>query len=239
MIILPAVDLKEGKVVRLKQGDFNQKTVYSSNPLEIAKQFEKAGAKWLHIVDLDGASQNTNRNLDVIKNIRENTSLSIQCGGGIRTQDDVKRLIDLNIDRVIIGTLAVKNPELLEKIIENFGSEKILISIDARNDKVATSGWRKESELEVIDFAKRLEEMGIKYILYTDIKRDGMLSGPDIKGLEELKDNTSLKIIASGGISSLQDIEKLNELNFYGVITGQALYTNQFDLKEAIKKVGG
>lgn len=239
MIILPAIDLKNGKVVRLKQGDFNQETVYSNNPIEIAKQFEKAKAKWLHIVDLDGASQKENRNLEIIKDIRENTSLSIQTGGGIRTIDDVKRLLDLNIDRVIIGTLAVKEPELLKNIVKKFGSEKILISIDARDGKVATSGWLEESEVEVIDFAKELEKIGIKYILYTDIKRDGMLSGPDLEGLKELKENTSLNIIASGGISSLKDIEKLNELDFYGVITGQALYTNQFDLKEAIEKVGG
>src|SRR6056297_459091 len=239
MIILPAIDIKNGKVVRLKQGDFNQETVYSNNPLEIAKQFEKDKAKWLHIVDLDGASQEKNRNIEIIKEIRENTSLSIQTGGGIRSKEDVKKLIDLGIDRVIIGTLAVKNPELLKKIVNKFGSKKILISIDARDGKVATSGWQEESELKVIDFAKKLEQMGIKYILYTDIKRDGMLSGPDVEGLKELKENTSLNIIASGGISSLKDIEKLNELNFYGVITGQALYTNQFDLKEAIEKVGG
>ena len=239
MIILPAIDIKNGKVVRLKQGDFNQETVYSDNPLEIAKQFEKDKAKWLHIVDLDGASLEKNRNIEIIKEIRENTSLSIQTGGGIRSKEDVKKLIDLGIDRVIIGTLAVKNPELLKKIVNKFGSEKILISIDARDGKVATSGWQEESELKVIDFAKKLEQMGIKYILYTDIKRDGMLSGPDVEGLKELKESTSLNIIASGGISSLKDIEKLNELNFYGVITGQALYTNQFDLKEAIEKVGG
>ncbi len=239
MIILPAIDIKNGKVVRLKQGDFNQETVYSDNPLEIAKQFEKDKAKWLHIVDLDGASLEKNRNIEIIKEIRENTSLSIQTGGGIRSKEDVKKLIDLGIDRVIIGTLAVKNPELLKKIVNKFGSEKILISIDARDGKVATSGWQEESELKVIDFAKKLEQMGIKYILYTDIKRDGMLSGPDVEGLKELKENTSLNIIASGGISSLKDIKKLNELSFYGVITGQALYTNQFNLKEAIEKVGG
>ena len=239
MIILPAIDIKNGKVVRLKQGDFNQETVYSDNPLEIAKQFEKNKAKWLHIVDLDGASLEKNRNIEIIKEIRENTSLSIQTGGGIRSKEDVKKLIDLGIDRVIIGTLAVKNPELLKKIVNKFGSEKILISIDARDGKVATSGWQEESELKVIDFAKKLEQMGIKYILYTDIKRDGMLSGPDVEGLKELKENTSLNIIASGGISSLKDIKKLNELSFYGVITGQALYTNQFNLKEAIEKVGG
>jgi len=239
MIILPAIDIKNGKVVRLKQGDFNQETVYSDNPLEIAKQFEKDKAKWLHIVDLDGASLEKNRNIEIIKEIRENTSLSIQTGGGIRSKEDVKKLIDLGIDRVIIGTLAVKNPELLKKIVNKFGSKKILISIDARDGKVATSGWQEESELKVIDFAKKLEQMGIKYILYTDIKRDGMLSGPDVEGLKELKENTSLNIIASGGISSLKDIKKLNELSFYGVITGQALYTNQFNLKEAIEKVGG
>ena len=239
MIILPAIDLKDGKVVRLEQGDFNKETVYSSDPIKIATQFEEKGASWLHVVDLDGASKGESRNFDLIKKIRKETDLSIQTGGGIRSIEDVKRLIDAGIDRVILGTLAVKNPEMLDDIIEKFGSEKILVSIDAHNGKVATSGWKEKSDLEVLEFAKALEQKGIKYILYTDIKRDGMLVGPDFKGLNELKQNTELKIIASGGISSVSEIVKLNNLGFYGVITGQAIYKNKIDLKDAIEKVGG
>ncbi len=238
MIILPAIDLKEGKVVRLEQGDFNKETVYSSDPIKTALQFENKGASWLHIVDLDGASEGESRNFDIIKKIRNKTGLSIQTGGGIRSINDVEKLIEAGIDRVILGTLAVKNPEILSDIIEKFGSDKILVSIDAHDGKVATSGWKETSNLKVLEFAKMLEQKGVKYILYTDIKRDGMLVGPDFKGLKELKQNTELKIIASGGISSINEIEKLNDLNFYGVITGQAIYKNKIDLKAAIKKVG-
>ncbi len=239
MIILPAIDLKEGKVVRLEQGDFSKETVYSGDPIKIATQFEDKGASWLHIVDLDGASEGESRNFDLIKKIRKKTDLSIQTGGGIRSIKDVKKLIDAGIDRVILGTLAVKNPDVLSDIIEKFGSEKILVSIDAHNGKVATSGWKEKSDLEVLEFAKALEQKGVKYILYTDIKRDGMLVGPDFEGLKELKQNTELNIIASGGISSINEIVKLDDLEFYGVITGQALYKNKIDLKEAIKRVGG
>ncbi|MFO7815137.1 MAG: 1-(5-phosphoribosyl)-5-[(5-phosphoribosylamino)methylideneamino]imidazole-4-carboxamide isomerase [Halanaerobiales bacterium] len=239
MIILPAIDLKEGKVVRLEQGDFNKETVYSSDPVRIATQFENKGAGWLHIVDLDGASAGESRNFDLIKKIRKRTDLSIQTGGGIRSINDVKRLIEAGINRVILGTLAVKNSEILSEIIEKFGSEKILVSIDAHNGKVATSGWRKKSNLEVLEFARALEQKGVMYILYTDIKRDGMLVGPDFAGLKELKKNTGLNIIASGGISSLNEIVKLADLGFYGVITGQALYKDKIDLKDAIEKVGG
>lgn len=238
MIILPAIDLKNEKVVRLKQGDFNRETVYSDNPVEIAKEFANKQANWLHVVDLDGASVGKTQNFEVIKKIKKNTTLNIQSGGGIRSIRDVKRLLNLNIQRVIIGTLAVKKINLLKEIINKFGSEKILVSIDAKNGKVATSGWKKESDLEVIQFAKKLEKIGLKYILYTDIKRDGMLSSPDFEGLNELKEHTKLNIIASGGVSSLAQLRKLKYLGFYGVIVGQALYQNKFNLKEAIKEVG-
>lgn len=238
MIILPAIDIKDGRVVRLKQGDFNKETVYSENPLEIAQQFAKQGAKWLHMVDLDGASSGSSRNLDIIKLIREKTDLKIQCGGGVRSLEDVKKLLEAGINRVIIGTLAVKNPELLTEILNQFDKEQILVSIDARRGKVATSGWKEESDIEILEFAQMIEEKGVKFILYTDIARDGMLVGPDFKGLIRLKENTNLNIIASGGISNLDEIERLNELDFYGVITGQALYQDKFKLKDALDKVG-
>jgi len=238
LIILPAIDIKDGRVVRLKQGDFEKETVYSDSPVKVASQFAQFGVKWLHIVDLDGASSGASRNLDLIKQITDKTNFKIQCGGGVRKKEDVKKMLEAGIDRVIIGTLAVKNPELLIEILDEFDHDKILISIDARKGKVATSGWKEESDIEVLEFAQMLEEKGVKYILYTDIARDGMLVGPDFEGLIKLKENTDLNIIASGGISALDEVERLNELDFYGVIIGQALYTGKFSLKEALSRVG-
>src|SRR6056297_1353072 len=239
MIVLPAIDLKAGEVVRLKQGDFERKTVYSQNPLEIAEDFAAKGAEWLHLVDLDGASQGESKNFSVIKKIAAETELKIQTGGGIRKKEDVKRLLDLGVKRVIIGTLAVKDPETLSEIIEEFGAESILVSIDARDGKVATSGWLEASEKDMLNFAKEMEALGVKYILYTDIGRDGMLSGPDFEGLKKLKAETDLKIIASGGVSSDQDLYDLAAEDFYGAITGQAIYQDKVDLKKVLKKLGG
>lgn len=238
MIVLPAIDLKAGEVVRLKQGDFDRKTVYSQNPLAVAQEFEAEGAEWLHLVDLDGASEGESKNLPVIKKIAAETGLKIQTGGGIRKKEDLKTLLELGVKRVIIGTLAVKNPELLAEMVEEFGTESILVSIDARDGKVATSGWLEESKREMLDFAQEMESLGVKYILYTDIGRDGMLSGPDFAGLRKLKAETELKIIASGGISSNQDLYDLAAEDFYGAITGQAIYQKQVDLKEVLTKLG-
>jgi len=238
MIVLPAIDLKAGEVVRLKQGDFARKTVYSQDPLAVAKDFAAKGAEWLHLVDLDGASAGESKNFNVIQKIATETELKIQTGGGIRKKEDVKRLLDLGVNRVIIGTLAVKDPNTLSEIIEEFGAESILVSIDARDGKVATSGWLEESEKDMLDFAEEMEALGVRYILYTDIGRDGMLSGPDFAGLKKLKAETGLKIIASGGISSNQDLYDLAADGFYGAITGQAIYQAKVDLKEVLTKLG-
>jgi phosphoribosylformimino-5-aminoimidazole carboxamide ribotide isomerase len=238
MIVLPAIDLKAGEVVRLKQGDFERKTVYSQNPLKIAEEFAAAGAEWLHLVDLDGASAGESKNFNVIKKIAAETKLKIQTGGGIRKKEDVRRLLELGVKRAIIGTLAVKEPELLAEIIDEFGADSILVSIDAREGKVATSGWLEASERDMLDFAKEMEALGVKYILYTDIGRDGMLSGPDFAGLKKLKAETNLKIIASGGISSNQDLYDLAADDFYGAITGQAIYQGKVNLKEVLKELG-
>lgn len=238
MFILPAIDIKDGRVVRLKQGNFDKETVYSASPVEVAGKFAQFGIEWLHIVDLDGASSGKKRNLNLIKDITNKTNFKIQCGGGVRNKEDVQQMLKAGIDRVIIGTLAVKNPELLAEILSEFDNDKILISIDARKGKVVTSGWKEESDVGVLEFAKMLESQGVKYILYTDIERDGMLVGPDFEGLIKLKENTDLNIIASGGISALEEIERLDELDFYGVIIGQALYRGKFSLKEAKSRVG-
>ncbi|ADQ15673.1 1-(5-phosphoribosyl)-5-[(5-phosphoribosylamino)methylideneamino]imidazole-4-carboxamide isomerase [Halanaerobium hydrogeniformans] len=237
MIILPAIDLKDGEVVRLKQGDFDKKTVYSKNPLKIAEKFAKEGAEWLHLVDLDGACAGESKNFNVIKKISERTELKIQTGGGIRKKEDVKRLLDLGVSRAIIGTLAVKNPELLSEMLKDFGADRILVSIDVRDGRVTTSGWKEESSLAMLDFALEMEELGVKYILYTDIGRDGMLSGPDFEGLKKLKAETNLQIIASGGISSEEDLYRLADLEFYGAITGQAIYQGKIDLEKVFSEM--
>ncbi|MGM0603477.1 MAG: 1-(5-phosphoribosyl)-5-[(5-phosphoribosylamino)methylideneamino]imidazole-4-carboxamide isomerase [Bacillota bacterium] len=238
MIILPAVDLQDGKVVRLKQGDFERKTVYSSSPVKTAEKFALSGAEWLHIVDLDGVCEGESKNLDIIREISEKTELKIQTGGGVRSKKDVEKLLELGVDRVIIGTLAVKDPELLKEIIADFGEENILISIDARGGKVACSGWLEDSEIDMVEFAGKMESFGIKYILYTDISRDGMLAGPDFEGLKKLQSRTDLNIIASGGISSELDLIKLAEYGFYGAITGQAIYQGKIDLKKIFAEIG-
>jgi len=238
MIVLPAIDLKSGEVVRLKQGDFERETVYSQDPLAVAEDFAAKGAEWLHLVDLDGAAVGESQNYAVIKKIAAATDLKIQTGGGIRKKEDVKRLLDIGVKRAIIGTLAVKDPELLAAMIRKFGAESILVSIDARDGKVATSGWLEASEKNMLDFAREMEALGVKYILYTDISRDGMLKGPDFTGLRKLKAETELKIIASGGISSNQDLYDLAAEDFYGAITGQAIYQAKVDLEEVLKKLG-
>jgi phosphoribosylformimino-5-aminoimidazole carboxamide ribotide isomerase len=235
MIVLPAIDLKEGEVVRLKQGDFDKKTVYSKNPLKVAEEFSAQGAEWLHLVDLDGACAGESRNL---KKIAENTDLKIQTGGGIRSRADLVKILNLGVERVIIGTLALKNPTLIGEFIKEFGADSILVSIDARGGKVAASGWKEESSKDMLDFAKEIEAIGVKYILYTDIERDGMLAGPDFEGLKKLKKETDLNIIASGGISSAEELIELAQFGFYGAITGQAIYQGKVDLEEVIKKLG-
>lgn len=237
MIILPAIDLKSGQVVRLEQGDFTRKTIYSNDPLAVARQFSEQGAEWLHLVDLDGAA-GQGKNFSLIKQIASQTELKLQTGGGVRSQSDVANLLQIGVERVVIGTLAVKNPELLQKILVEFGSESILVSLDARQGKIATSGWLEESDQDLVDFAIKIEKLGVKYILYTDIGRDGMLSGPDLIGLGKIKEATDLKVIASGGISSKADLYRLAERNFYGAITGQAIYQNKINLKEILTELG-
>jgi phosphoribosylformimino-5-aminoimidazole carboxamide ribotide isomerase len=238
MIILPAIDLKAGQVVRLEQGDFTRKTVYSNDPLAVARQFSEQGAEWLHLVDLDGAAAGQGKNFSLIKQIASQTELKLQTGGGVRSQADVANLLKIGVERVIIGTMAVKNPELLQKILVEFGSEHILVSLDARQGKIATSGWLEESDQDLVDFAIKIEKLGVKYILYTDIGRDGMMSGPDLIGLGNIKEATDLRVIASGGISSKADLYRLAERNFYGAITGQAIYQNKINLKEILTELG-
>ncbi|MCL0107436.1 1-(5-phosphoribosyl)-5-[(5-phosphoribosylamino)methylideneamino]imidazole-4-carboxamide isomerase [Peptococcaceae bacterium] len=238
MIIFPAIDLKDGKCVRLVEGKLDKKTIYTDKPEEAALHWQSLGAEYLHIVDLDGAFEGVPKNLSVIEKILAAIKIPVQIGGGIRTLDTVKLLLDLGIKRVILGTAAVSEPNLVKEAIEKFGSDRIVLGIDARNGCVAVKGWAEESDIDAKELALNMKEIGIERIVFTDIKRDGTLKGPNIEATKEMALATGLKVIASGGVSSIDDLKKLKEIEQYGVegvIVGQALYKGAIDLKEALQ----
>jgi phosphoribosylformimino-5-aminoimidazole carboxamide ribotide isomerase len=238
MIIFPAIDIKDNKCVRLSQGDFNKVKTYSNEPFDMALKWKSEGASFLHIVDLDGARSEEIINKKSIEKIAENIGLPIQVGGGIRSEEKIKSFIDMGVKRVIIGTIAVENKELLKELVSKY-KEKLIVSIDAKDGKVALRGWEVISEVDSIDLCKELEEIGIKTIVYTDISKDGMLEGPNFDIYKILSQKTSLNIIASGGISSIDDIKRLKDMNIYGAIVGKALYDNKIELKEVLKCLQG
>lgn len=234
MKLFPAIDIKNGQCVRLKQGSFQDVLVYSENPVKIAKQWEAAGASFIHIVDLDGALVGHSVNDEVIKSIVNEVKIPIQVGGGIRTIKDIESKLVLGIDRVIIGTKAVNDPAFIKEAITTFGSKRIVIGIDAKDGMVAIEGWEKLSNYQAVTLALEMKKYGVKTIVYTDISKDGMLQGPNIAHTKEMVQTTGLNIIASGGVSSLKDLEMLEEIDVYGAIIGKALYENRIDLKKAV-----
>ncbi|WP_010680940.1 1-(5-phosphoribosyl)-5-[(5-phosphoribosylamino)methylideneamino]imidazole-4-carboxamide isomerase [Acetivibrio cellulolyticus] len=234
MIIYPAVDVREGKCVRLTQGEFNKETVYSDNPVEMALRWEKAGAQYLHVVDLDGARTGKAQNIAVISEMAVKMGIPVQVGGGIRTIEMIETILCKGIERVILGTSAVKDPELVKRALKTF-ENNVVIGIDAKDGMVAIEGWEKTSEFTAVSFAKKMEELGAKTIIYTDISRDGMLTGPNLKAMEEMVKAVNIDIIASGGVGKLEDIKNLKEVGVSGAIVGRALYTGDVDLKQAIE----
>ncbi|AKL97801.1 1-(5-phosphoribosyl)-5-[(5-phosphoribosylamino)methylideneamino]imidazole-4-carboxamide isomerase [Endomicrobium proavitum] len=237
MIVIPAIDIKNGKSVRLKQGKFDAATVHSDNPVETAKLWQQKGAKRIHVVDLDGALKGERVNKNLISEICRTVNIPVEIGGGIRNLDSIKELFDLGASFAILGTVAVEKPEIVKEAVEKFGADKIIVAIDAKNGYVATKGWVDVTSVKVEDLALKLKSFGLKEVLYTDISRDGMLTGPDFDGLKTLA-KTGLKIIASGGVKSNEDIIKLKELEsggVYAAIVGAALYTDNFDLSKAIR----
>ncbi len=237
MYILPAIDLKNNKCVRLLQGDFDRETVYSDNPVEVGKSFDKAGANWLHVVDLDGAYYGKRHHTKIIKEIISNTNLKVEIGGGIRTIEDVETYISAGASRVILGTAAHEKPDFIREAVNQFG-EKIAVGIDALAGKVSIKGWTEQTGTPVLEFTKSVGASGVKTIIYTDIAVDGMLTGPDLKTLKALLEETELDIIASGGVASLSHIGQLLELTPrrpIGCIIGKAIYTGAINLEEAIK----
>ena len=234
MIIFPAIDLRGGKCVRLIQGDFDKETIYSDDPQATALKWQSLGAKFLHVVDLDGARAGSPQNLDAIKNILDAVAIPIEVGGGIRTLDDMEKLLTLGVRRVILGSVAVENISLVEDAAKKFG-DKIVVGIDARNGFVAVHGWEKSSAVKVGELAKEIVAAGVKTIIYTDISKDGMLSGVNAETFAELAKESGAEIIASGGVKSIEDIRALKAAKIAGVIVGKAIYTGTLDLKVAIE----
>lgn len=237
MRLYPAIDIKNGMCVRLQQGKFKQQQVYSEEPAKVAGRFEAAGASYLHVVDLDGALDGQFTNRSVLQEILSAVHLPVQTGGGIRTMKDIEERLELGAARVILGTGAVKNPELVKEAVREFGAEKIVIGIDAKNGIAAISGWETLSELTAVELGLRMKDCGAKIVIYTDIAKDGMLSGPNYAATEQMALQTGLEVIASGGVSGLSDLLHLSELPVEGAIIGKALYENKLDLKEAVKRV--
>ena len=236
MIIFPAIDIQEGKVVRLEQGHFDEVTEYSGAPAAMAKLWEDKGAQWLHVVDLDGAKTGELQNTDIILKIAQSVNIPVQTGGGIRTEDDIQKLLDGGVTRVILGTKAIEDRSFLKKILDRW-QERIAVSLDCNNGMIAERGWTETSNIKATDFVKELESLKVSCLIYTDIARDGMLTGPNFESLEELAAVTQIPIIASGGISNIDDIRKLLTLESKGVcgaIIGRAIYEGKLNLKEAL-----
>ncbi|MBD5638957.1 1-(5-phosphoribosyl)-5-[(5-phosphoribosylamino)methylideneamino]imidazole-4-carboxamide isomerase [Clostridium botulinum] len=234
MIILPAIDLKEGKCVRLYQGDFKASNVVAEDPIEVALKFKEDGAEYIHIVDLDGALTGEIKNLSIISSIIKTINIPVELGGGIRNLNTIDMLIDAGIKRVILGTAALNNRELVEEAVKKY-DEKISIGIDAKNEKVAINGWLNVSSTNYIDFAKEMEKIGVRNIIFTDISKDGTLKGPNLNQLKKLNESVSCNIIASGGIKDIEDLKVIKEMDIYGAIVGKAIYSGNIDLNEAIK----
>lgn len=235
MIIFPAIDIKNNRCVRLKQGRFDEVTVYHEDPATVAKQWEDAGASIIHVVDLDGARSGTAHNLKTVERIVKTVAIPIQLGGGIRNSEDLERVFNVGVRRAIIGTAALKDPLFLQNAVERY-HERIVLGLDALRGLVAVEGWEEVSTQDAFDFCREIKKMGITEVIYTDILKDGMMSGPNIETTGELIKKTRMKVIASGGVSSLHDLENLKKIGATGAIIGKSLYNGTLDLKQVIEK---
>lgn len=236
MLLFPAIDMFDHKAVRLFKGDYQQMTVYSKDPLSVAKRFEDSGAKWVHLVDLQGAKDGTTPHADLVAGITKETGLQVEIGGGIRSEETILRYLDCGASRVILGTAALGDPDFLQRVVAKYGSS-IAVGVDSRDGMVATHGWTQTSTVPAEEFCRSLDEIGVSTIIATDISKDGAMQGPNLDLYSQLKKSFSGNITASGGVSSLKDLTALNELDLYGAILGKAYYTGAVDLEEAVKKV--
>ena len=235
MKIYPAIDIRGGNAVRLLQGDYDRETVYSLNPVEVARKFKEAGATCLHVVDLDDALEGDLINKDIIKRIVSETGLYVEAGGGVRSLQRIEQYLSAGVSRVILGSAAAENFTLVVDAVKFFGG-KVAVGVDAKDGKVAVHGWKKVTDIDAVDFCRKLREVGLHTVIYTDISRDGMLGGANLAAYEELVKIKGLRIIASGGISGTDEIKKLTAMNVRGVVLGKALYDGVLDLKKTIEE---
>lgn len=233
MKLFPAIDLFDGKAVRLYKGDYNQMTVYSENPIEIARDFENKGAKFIHIVDLEGAKDGTTPNLEIVGQIAKETSLFCEIGGGIRSMKTVEKYLESGVDRVILGTAAVKDEAFLREAVTKYG-EKIAVGVDIKDGFVAIKGWTENSEYNCFEFCEKMQNLGVKTLICTDISKDGAMQGTNRELYKQLSERFNIDITASGGVSSIDDIKALQKLDLYGAIIGKAYYIGAIDLEEAV-----
>ena len=234
MKLFPAIDLYDGKAVRLFKGDYDQMTIYSENPIEIARDFEEKGANYIHLVDLEGAKDGTTPNLHIVKQIANETSLFTEIGGGIRSMDTVKAYLENGVDRVILGTAAVNNPDFLKEAVETYG-ERIAVGVDVKDGYVAIKGWVEKSQYTCFEFCEMMQDLGVKTLICTDISKDGAMQGTNRELYKELSEKFHMDITASGGVSTLEDVKALRALDLYGAIIGKAYYIGAIDLCEALE----
>ena len=234
MIIFPAIDLYDKKAVRLYKGDYQNMTIYSENPIEIARDFEATGATHIHMVDLEGAKDGTTPNLDIVGQVANETSLFVEIGGGIRDMATVEKYLLAGVGRVILGTAAVTNPEFLKEAVKKYG-DKIAVGADVKDGFIAIKGWLEKSQITLEDFLYDMQNIGVKYIICTDISKDGAMRGTNLELYKKLSQKYSMNITASGGVSTLDDVKKLREMNIYGAIIGKAYYIGAIDLKDALE----
>ena len=243
MLVIPAIDLRDGRCIRLKQGRKEEVTVYDGQPVEIAQSYQDNGARMLHIVDLDGAFSDPNsRNLQVLREIIRKIKIPVQFGGGLRVYKDVEKVIELGVSRVVIGTLAVESPETLRRVVRSFGGDRIAVGIDAKNGQVMTRGWENEGNISALELAQEVAALAVERIIYTDVARDGMLTGINFEQTCMIARESGLRVTASGGVSSLEDIKLLRTVSGCGidsVIVGKALYEGRFTLKDALQTLTG
>jgi len=237
MEIIPAVDIRGGKCVRLYQGDYNQETVFDEDPATVALNWYSQGARWLHVVDLDGAVAGEPQNMDIVEEIIKQSGMLIELGGGIRQEEVVERLLRQGVNRIILGTVAIENRELVEKLCQQFG-EAIAVSLDARDGKIAIHGWQKDTVFEVLQLSREMVDAGVRRFIYTDIRKDGTLTEPNFDMINRLLAEANVPVIAAGGISKMEHLRRLKELGVEGAIIGKALYTGDIDLGEAIINFG-
>lgn len=233
MRLYPAIDIKNGQCVRLRQGVFDDTTVYANEPYQVAKEFEADGARFLHIVDLDGALRGMGANDEALAKIIENINIPVEIGGGIRTMQDIEHRLSLGVSRVILGTKAVESPAFVKEAVATFGADKIVIGIDAKDGMVAIKGWETISNVDAVTLALSMKDLGVKTIIYTDISKDGMLCGPNFAQTARMVETTGMDIVASGGVSCMEDLVQLEKIGVEGAILGKAIYEKRVDLKEA------